>query len=31
LGFVKKLDVLRNSDFRSVSPWIENEIKSIWV
>jgi hypothetical protein len=29
LDFVKKLDVLRNSDFRSVSPWIENEIKSI--
>jgi len=29
LDFVKKLDVLRNSDFRNTSPWIENEIKSI--
>lgn len=29
LDFVKKLDILRNSDFKEVCPWIENEINSI--
>ncbi len=29
LDFVKKLDVLRNSDFRTICPWVEDEIKLI--